>query len=334
MKDKTADSEGHRIKVGLEQHKSLSSNSTTPQTCSPNPSGSGTKSLTAGQKGAPAQNSGGHTSKDNFDDDYNEWDISIGDLIIDLDADIERQSEGDTKNSSGSSDKTENNEIVTPSQNNQTIGSGMSSNLKSNRFSGGTVARPINNSVVAGNLSTSPKSLNSTPNNSHAHHGPVQRTAFPTTNSTSPSVNSKIEHLATVDKGLKMKIKRKSIGGRSSETKHEIVSSEISTKAFAGPLDHANNTNSPSKSGILAPIPAIGENSIALPISVINKNKDREDVTSPVDTDAQSKSSKHLNKNKFGHKKDKTKQEKDKQTQHVKTKNDNANDMGKLGVNL
>jgi len=48
--------------------------------------------------------------------------------------------------------------------------------------------------------------------------------------SSSPSAAnaaSTVEHQATVDNGLKMKIKRKNIGSKSSEAKHEIVQSDI-----------------------------------------------------------------------------------------------------------
>lgn len=86
----------------------------------------------------------------NFEYDDNEWDIGIGDLIIDLDADIEKTDE------------------------------------KSNSGAAGAMA------------------------------------------SSAPAPNKgklSIEHSATVDKGLKMKIKRTKPGTKSSEVKHEIVKS-------------------------------------------------------------------------------------------------------------
>jgi hypothetical protein len=84
------------------------------------------------------------STSQSFDDDENEWELGVGNLIIDLDADLERNS---TSPISGQQPET-----------------------------------------------TSPKM-------------------------------SGIEHQAIVDKGLKMKIKRKS-GGAKSETKHEIVKNE------------------------------------------------------------------------------------------------------------
>ncbi|UYV71260.1 ZNF608 [Cordylochernes scorpioides] len=89
-----------------------------------------------GHRGRVAPEVGGTT---NFDDDYNEWELGIGDLIIDLDADIEKTN--------------------------------------------------------------------------------VEQQA-------SPMSKRAVEHQATVDKGLKMKIKRKNVGGKTSETKHEIVQSD------------------------------------------------------------------------------------------------------------
>lgn len=86
----------------------------------------------------------------NFEYDDNEWDIGIGDLIIDLDADIE----------------------------------------KTNEKTGG---------VGAGSMAS-------------AAGGPAKGKLA-------------IEHSATVDKGLKMKIKRTKPGTKSSEVKHEIVKS-------------------------------------------------------------------------------------------------------------
>lgn len=45
---------------------------------------------------------------------------------------------------------------------------------------------------------------------------------------------STVEHQATVDKGLKMKIKRKSVGAKTADSKHEIVKSEGSKCSGAG----------------------------------------------------------------------------------------------------
>ncbi|XP_044265222.1 zinc finger protein 609-like [Tribolium madens] len=89
----------------------------------------------------------------NFEYDDNEWDIGIGDLIIDLDADIEKTNEG------------------------------------------------ANTHTMAANAG-----------------GPQAAKAAAT-------AKMAIEHSATVDKGLKMKIKRTKPGTKTSEAKHEIVKS-------------------------------------------------------------------------------------------------------------
>ncbi|XP_050515131.1 uncharacterized protein LOC126890314 [Diabrotica virgifera virgifera] len=119
--------------------------STTNVSASTNSSivGGGTAANTAHQ---PPTNS-------NFEYDDNEWDIGIGDLIIDLDADIEK-----TNDQSGG--------------------------MAANAGSGGPQASK------------------------------AQATA-----------KMHIEHSATADKGLKMKIKRTKPGTKTSEAKHEIVKS-------------------------------------------------------------------------------------------------------------
>lgn len=123
----------------------------------------------------------------NFEYDDNEWDIGIGDLIIDLDADIEK-----TKERSG--------------------GSGSSS---------GSMAS------ATGQVPPSKGKL-------------------------------AIEHSATVDKGLKMKIKRTKPGGKASEAKHEIVKSgeqQNGTSVSASGEKHTNsagsaNANANANSGV------------------------------------------------------------------------------------
>ncbi|KAG5879267.1 hypothetical protein JTB14_020288 [Gonioctena quinquepunctata] len=101
----------------------------------------------------------------NFEYDDNEWDIGIGDLIIDLDADIEKT-----------------NDVIVPTatSTNQAPGGGMAANA--------------------------------------GQGGPQQSKAQAT-------AKMHIEHSATADKGLKMKIKRTKPGTKTSEAKHEIVKS-------------------------------------------------------------------------------------------------------------
>lgn len=92
----------------------------------------------------------------NFEYDDNEWDVGIGDLIIDLDADIEKTNEVASQPTS----------------------------MAANTASG--------NAQTSKNTSTA---------------------------------KMHIEHSATADKGLKMKIKRTKPGSKTSEAKHEIVKS-------------------------------------------------------------------------------------------------------------
>ncbi|KAI1301664.1 Zinc finger protein [Halotydeus destructor] len=58
------------------------------------------------------------------------------------------------------------------------------------------------------------------------------------------AVDSSVEHQATVEKGLKMKIQRKKTGSRSSDIKHEIVQSDVSRSK----LDNSNTTSNSSSS--------------------------------------------------------------------------------------
>ncbi|CAH1128167.1 unnamed protein product [Ceutorhynchus assimilis] len=106
----------------------------------------------------------------NFEYDDNEWDIGIGDLIIDLDADIEKT-----------------NEQQQP--------------ISSNSASSGT-----GSASIAGNMAA------------NAGTGPQA-------SKTAATAKMHIEHSATTDKGLKMKIKRTKPGTKTSEAKHEIVKS-------------------------------------------------------------------------------------------------------------
>ncbi|CAN8011387.1 unnamed protein product [Ixodes pacificus] len=105
--------------------------------------------------GRPSSQQGPGVSGAGFDDDYNEWELGIGDLIIDLDADIEKSND------------------------------------------------PAMASAAAAAAAGGPTAAQAAP-------PPAQAAA------SSPPV----EHQATVDKGLKMKIKRKNLA------KHEIVKAQ------------------------------------------------------------------------------------------------------------
>ncbi|CAG5100146.1 Protein of unknown function [Cotesia congregata] len=153
----------------------------------------------------------------NFEYDDNEWDIGIGDLIIDLDADIEKTR--DEKLSSG------NGMASTPASaaatNNQNQ-SHQSHQLQSNQHQVNNVV-PHQNSLP---LSTS--SVNAV----HINSGNPGKMA--------------VEHSATVDKGLKMKIKRTKTGTKTSETKHEIVKSNEINGTSSNQDGNGNSTSSNS----------------------------------------------------------------------------------------
>ena len=55
-----------------------------------------------------------------------------------------------------------------------------------------------------------------------------------------PVKMSSVEHQATVDKGLKMKIKRKNVGARSMDTKHEIVKNDGKGSNVAGDTSNSH----------------------------------------------------------------------------------------------
>lgn len=161
----------------------------------------------------------------NFEYDDNEWDIGIGDLIIDLDADIEKTNEGANSNTT-----TTNTAIQ-----NATGG-------------GATTACPGGG---GGSGSTSGGPVTATAPNPTGHH--MATNASPNT-SAKAAAKMAIEHSAIVDKGLKMKIKRTKPGTKTSEAKHEIVKSneqngnvegtEVVTSSNKGTSGGGNTTGS------------------------------------------------------------------------------------------
>ncbi|XP_057669111.1 zinc finger protein 609-like isoform X1 [Diorhabda carinulata] len=129
------------------------------------------------------------TSNSNFEYDDNEWDIGIGDLIIDLDADIEK-----TNDQSGG--------------------------MAANAGSGG-----------------------------------------PQASKTQATAKMHIEHSATADKGLKMKIKRTKPGTKTSEAKHEIVKSNeqngiVDQSDMKGVPKHGGPPTGAGNSNVLSPAAA------------------------------------------------------------------------------
>ncbi|XP_054159148.1 zinc finger protein 608-like isoform X2 [Oppia nitens] len=252
----------------------------------------------------------------NFDDDYNEWELGIGDLIIDLDADIERQT-NDKSGQSVANTKT----LQTKNCDSSVSGltdhfinnkSGLEvSKLSAGNINSATKAMSTNSKSRTGLANTSPissgnmsSSASLQPHGHHHHHHHHHHHSSGSSNSSSsststtgslsstPSVAPSVEHSAIVDKGLKMKIKRKNIGGKSCETKHEIVSSDISSTKYVLSRDSNSGTAS------------------------VNSN-----IGSTADHNQDSKSSKHSNKGKSSHKDKKDKnRDKDRDKERDKDK--------------
>ncbi|KAL7052430.1 hypothetical protein ACKWTF_004864 [Chironomus riparius] len=129
----------------------------------------------------------------NFEYEDNEWDIGIGDLIIDLDADIEKSSKIESSFISP----------LDPAVTNNKKTAAASKNIKEGIES--------EKGVLKKNLKVKSDSIKmSSVNNSNANKNLSKMS---------------IDHQATLDKGLKMKIKRTKTG-KTSESKHEIVKAE------------------------------------------------------------------------------------------------------------
>ncbi|XP_060523998.1 zinc finger protein 608 isoform X2 [Cylas formicarius] len=150
MRSTSQDAAGHRARVADSSTKGGNASTATKQQQQQQPSAAVVATTPTDHQQPPTST--------NFEYDDNEWDIGIGDLIIDLDADIEKTNES----------------------NNQ------QQQLMSTNAGGGPQA--------------SSKAANAT-------------------------AKMHIEHSATADKGLKMKIKRTKPGTKTSEAKHEIVKS-------------------------------------------------------------------------------------------------------------
>lgn len=134
-----------------------------------------------------------------YEDKDNEWDIGIGDLIIDLDADIEKSSNVDS-----------------------------------------TLMIPLQ--TLANSYSTSDK-LDSRDKNIIKDKDSANMSTMSNLSGSKNSAKLSIDnHQATLDKGLKMKIKRTKMGNKTSDSKHEIVKSEME-------VEEAHNKSSPGIGG-------------------------------------------------------------------------------------
>ncbi|GIY21008.1 hypothetical protein CDAR_249651 [Caerostris darwini] len=273
MKDNPLD--GHRGKVALSD---TTRNATQVSSTTNNTVGSNIKCelksppTTTGTPSAVSANDGNTAT--NFDDDYNEWELGIGDLIIDLDADIEKTNE---KNGAGSTQQGipsqhghhhhshhhhshhhnnhhQNGSVSSPGSSSSAGNSSVidspnsSSSATTFNFLGGQTSCNNSLAVAMSNSKSSRIASNSGVGSNNA--GTTSGTGIVSTSAGSNNGNNSggsgtFEHQATVDKGLKMKIKRKTVGSKYSEAKHEIVQSDTkSATSSSHPLsENVNNVS-------------------------------------------------------------------------------------------
>lgn len=240
MKDNSLD--GHRGKVALSD---TTRNATTTTSSSNNPSSVVVKCDLKSPPVPPASTTS--TANDgsaatNFDDDYNEWELGIGDLIIDLDADIEKTNERNGIQHHNTHHSQQNGTTV-PSP--SSVVNDSPTSATTFNFLGSQT--PCSNSNLAAAMSNSKTPRLSGNSGVSAGATSSTGTGVTTTGSSNNSAgvqgSGAFEHQATVDKGLKMKIKRKTVGSKYSEAKHEIVQSD--TKSSGAPShQHSENSNS------------------------------------------------------------------------------------------
>lgn len=239
MKDNSLD--GHRGKVALSD---TTRNATTTISSSNNPSSVVVKCDLKSPPAPPASTTS--TANDgsaatNFDDDYNEWELGIGDLIIDLDADIEKTNERNGIQHHNTHHSQQNGTTV-PSP--SSVVNDSPTSATTFNFLGSQT--PCNNSNLAAAMSNSKTPRLSGNSGVSTGANPSTGTGVTTggnSNSASVQGSGAFEHQATVDKGLKMKIKRKTVGSKYSEAKHEIVQSDTKSSG-ASSHQHSENPNS------------------------------------------------------------------------------------------
>jgi hypothetical protein len=159
----------------------------------------------------------------NFEYDDNEWDVGIGNLIIDLDADIEKTQDEklNLKIGMASTPTTSlNHQLQTVENLSSSIESHSSGCQLSTSQASNTVL-----STVTSSINKQSHSLNNTNNSLELTISNCKINSTSSVSGTSLCNKMAVEHSSTVDKGLKMKIKRTKPGTKSSEVKHEIVKS-------------------------------------------------------------------------------------------------------------
>lgn len=256
----------------------LSSTSSNNNSKSNQSSASSLSSISSTLKSSSSSSSASEIKEANFEYDDNEWDVGIGDLISDLDADIEKSNQQQqttssttplTLSSSLTSATSTNSSTVasahkvapSPTINRLQIGSDIKQHLHHHRTSPPTdpLAIPKTANTTQKSVSSLEKQLGAseTPtnkyikqqisgsstssnnasgnNNSQTTNSATAGAAAAQAQATMSSGNASgsksaaklaVDHQATLDKGLKMKIKRTKPGSKSSEAKHEIVKAE------------------------------------------------------------------------------------------------------------
>lgn len=213
----------------------------------------------------------------NFEYDDNEWDIGIGDLIIDLDADIEKTNEG-----------------ANPNTTTTTINTAVQ-----NATGGGPTTACPGGGGGSGSASGGP--VTAAASNTTGHH--MATNASPNT-SAKAAAKMAIEHSAIVDKGLKMKIKRTKPGTKTSEAKHEIVKSNEQNGNVEGAEVVTSSNKGASAGGNTGGSSGTGKH----PQAVANANVASAGVVSATSAsqNASSNSSGNSKRSSGGHRRDKT----------------------------
>lgn len=260
MKDSNNTSLTVRTKVASSLNNSISSLAPLVRTTTKFGNRNSTGTLTAAA--AAAATASNPQNNNNSDD---EFELPLGNLIIDLDADIEKSNErfsGENSEShhfatagtqpsaaSGSSATSSlSNSIANSISNQSPAGSNPFEATNSKAMSTSKTIRDVNNGTTNSNStqqinqSTSASQANSLSNSSSSSGG--KTTSSSSSSSTGGTAN--LQSL-TVEKSLKLKLKRKSIGGKSSESKpFEVVQSDTNPRHNSASNSSSNYSKSSS----------------------------------------------------------------------------------------
>jgi hypothetical protein len=282
----------------------------------------------------------------NFEYDDNEWDVGIGDLIIDLDADIEKSARHDPSadliatNSSenplsgggggtatnqtafelkkslaaGTKPVSTNRQVAHSAQRQQQQASGLKQTAsilvgghpKPQTSIGSSTAKESQSPTLIRHLNSSNKPpLSGGKSSSFVTPTKQQQQTTPPTEQktesdklaamssnasktgSSSATKLAVDHQATLDKGLKMKIKRTKPGTKTSEAKHEIVKAEqngtnvgVDDNSGSGGGSNTTTTNSNLSGGskskhsqIVTALPVVVPSPVATPPSSQATNK-------------------------------------------------------------